>query len=190
MDFKDYGKMEFFDTSKGFGFARTVYNEKVFIRENNVIFGSINNSCYVLIGDLNRSNANNRPKGINITAWDQDNNSFCEEIFQFWFSKQPLIFNADVKWLLENCTEHILEKIINSNKDNWLYDIEFLTHLKNCSLRGNSYYIGIVREYIFEVWVNTGNNKCNQNLMWLLEHCNDESTPKSQSRQLLVNNMF
>jgi len=171
MDFIDYGQMDWFNTSKGYGVAKTIHNGEVFIHQNNIISGLINEKCYVLIGDINSDTNNNRKIGKRIIAWKTDINSFCEEIFKYWHTKQQFTFNADLKWLIEHCNEDVLIKILNSNKNQWFKDVKFLTQLKNQYRKVDDPYFIIVSEFIFEYFTKSEDKENDENLKWLINHC-------------------
>ncbi len=169
MDFIDYGTIDWFNASKGFGVVKGTYNGDIFIHKNDLKGTPIVGS-YVLVGKIRKNVERKRYDGVKVIIWNENLDSLCEEIFEFWLLKQPLKFNADIKWLLERCSENLLDKIINSNKNHWLEEEEFLTFL-NASVnfiannrKNNQRYREIVSEFFFEIWENKGNKKFDKNL--------------------------
>lgn len=167
MNFKDYGIVDWFDASKGFGVAKTTRYGKVFIHKNN-IDNIPDNGDYVLIGEIRKNTERNRYDGIRIIKWDKSLDDFCEEIFKSWQLVQPLKFNTDIKWLLSYCSVTLLEKIIDSNRKQWYEEEEFLLQLEICSRENKSYknkpFVDTINEFFFEVWLNTGAKKYDKNL--------------------------
>ena len=87
MNFIDYGKIDWFDSSKGFGVVKSVHKGEVFIHISDII-GDPKEGKYLTIGEIVRNNKKNRIEAKNIKIWD-DIELFFEEVFQFWYNKKP-----------------------------------------------------------------------------------------------------
>jgi len=181
MDFNDFGIIDWFNDSKGYGVVKSTNHGYVFIHIKD-IKGLPSKDNYVLIGEVNKNIVKNRYDGKRITIWDKDNCQFCEVIFQYWLSIRTSKFDAIIKWLPEHCNEVLLEKIINSNKDKWVINDEFLTHLENSckekSKKENELYVNIIREFFFELWEKTENKKFDKNLELAIDWGNREDILK------------
>lgn len=100
-----------------------------------------------------------------------------EYIFELWTESKNHNYDSNINWLLEHCDGHLLEKIINSQKSNWLNDEQFIDHLKKTHSRFNNYKVksnlDIVCDFIFQLWSKDGNEKFDNNLKWLLLRDNE-----------------
>lgn len=181
MKFIDYGIIEGYNSSKKSWVINSNYNGKIFIPNGKIIYNDFNlqgnfflrkniSGSFVFIQEIKIS-VNKNFKAI---LWNQEDDSFCQKIFDFWLSKKELHFNADIKWLLENCSENFIEKIINSNKDRWQNENEneFLDFLKICCRNKNILYKQVVGKYFFEIWKKSDTKNYDENLALAIEFGN------------------
>lgn len=161
MNFIDYGIINWFNSSKGFGVVNSVHNGEIFIHISNII-GNPKEGKYLTIGEFIKNPKKNRIEARMIKIWD-DIELLVEEIFQFWHNKKPLTFNDDIKWLFLNGKEDVISKIIYSNKINWESDSSFLVYL-----RSHASYKAI-RDFFFEIWEREEGKKYDLNLRCALD---------------------
>lgn len=116
MSFKDYGIVDWFDVSKGFGVVKSVHSGEVFIHINNHIVGNISKASLVSISSVFQNVRNgNRTTGKDVYVWEGNSNDFCKNIYEEWKTKNVLFAN-EIEWLLSYGTEDILDEIITDKK--------------------------------------------------------------------------
>ncbi len=185
MKFIDYSKFRGHFNSLGFAKIETIHNGEILIHRKNVTgtlelgLNSIGKN-YFLIGGIIENIKQKCYEGIEVTVWNKDIDSFCDEIFNFWLLKQPLMFNEDIKWLLQNCNKLQLKKIIDSNKKQWQNDIEFKSCLKKFNYRENSIilnrgYLEIRNNFFYEIWENSDKWAYDENLQAAIFEPYDEN---------------
>jgi hypothetical protein len=198
MDFKDYGIIDWFNDSKGFGVVATTHHGDVFIHIKD-INGTPNFRNYLIIEEVIWNSRKNRYEGKNATFWDNDINHLCEIIFQNWLSNKPLEFNADIKWIIQNGTSSIISKIIEVNYSFWCKNVEFINFIREFTpshdiftAKTNNYEkhseritrlnnilkahkesdetSSIIASFIYKVWTSQKSKEFDENLKWLIKH--------------------
>jgi hypothetical protein len=184
MKFKDYGKVVWFEPSKGFGMVETCYHGSVLIFSNDIIdyklFYKNIADKYVFIGRISetttksydnflasRRNINlnqKRLRGYNVSIWVKDNESFYETIYEYWLSKLPLKYNKDIRWLISRCSLSLLQKIIDSNHEYWSNCEIFLSDLYSNSVNKNQIYKNYAGEYFLNIWKKSEIKNYDENL--------------------------
>lgn len=159
MNFTDYGIVDWFDCFKDVGVVKTAYNGDVFISERNNIDGIITKGSYVFIEYIEVSE---QKEGINTIVCDFE--LFLEKVFQYWVSKKDFICNIDVKWLINNGNDVIINKVIEINKQNWLLDKCFIDEIRKSI---SSYRSEIKKQFLFDVCQSNQLLKY-ENIEWLL----------------------
>jgi hypothetical protein len=170
-EFNDFGRIKWFKNDE-FGIVDTVHSDEVFIHKKNNIFGSAREGNYVIICDI-RASRTRKNEGFNCICFETSE-VICKKLLEKWISKGNNYYNIEIKWLIQNCSSDIIEQVINRNKKKWFTNYEFIEDLKCTASKKGEYYISIVCNLIYELWSSSINLEYDDNLKWLLNHCNGD----------------
>lgn len=151
LEFDDFGKIDWFDSSKGYGVINTFKNNNVFLHKTNI--NKIpNKGDRVIIYKIWNNKYKERIEGIKVILWEKSFDDFCELIFNRWILIQDQIFNKELKWILFNSPFKYVKEIIIENIDKWIDDEELINFLKRNITKFDSEKRYFISNFFFEKW--------------------------------------
>ncbi|MEN9997833.1 MAG: hypothetical protein RI922_823 [Bacteroidota bacterium] len=162
---QNYGVIKWFDVAKGFGAASTLDGKSIFILGRN-IDRLPKQGDLISIDEIQEDKARKRLDALGVIVW-KESEALSDLLFEKWRNKKYLGYCAEVEMLLRICDEKLLAKIIETNKENWLEDEDFIKYLANtCNRREFRYssdqnlyqritenYLKVVADFYFDVWL-------------------------------------
>ena len=122
-----YGVIKWFDMSKGFGAANTIDGKSIFILSRN-IDKFPKEGDLISIDEIQEDKARRRLDARGVVVW-KESDALSEMLFEKWRNNKDLGYCTEIAMLLRICDDVLLVKIIETNKENWLADEDFIKYL-------------------------------------------------------------
>lgn len=164
MSAQNYGVIKWFDMSKGFGAANTIDGKSIFILRRN-IDKFPKEGDLISIDEIQEDKERRRNVAIGAVVW-KESDELSEMLFEKWRNNKDLGYCNEIAMLLRICDELLLAKIIETNKEKWLSDEDFIKYLastcnrreirfsfdQNLYKRITEMYLKVVADFYFDVW--------------------------------------
>jgi CRISPR/Cas system-associated exonuclease Cas4 (RecB family)/cold shock CspA family protein len=159
-----YGVIKWFDMSKGFGAANTIDGKSIFILSRN-IDKFPKEGDLISIDEIQEDKARRRLDARGVVVW-KESDALSEMLFEKWRNNKDLGYCNEIAMLLRICDELLLDKIIETNKEKWLADEDFIKYLaitcnrreigfsfdQNLYKRITEMFLKVVADFYFDVW--------------------------------------
>lgn len=154
-NFQDYGIVDWFDQSKGFGVVQSVRNGEVFIHKKHGISGEVGERKIALIRSVSiDAYRNTRVYGNDVQVWNGEEDLY-EVIYNKFIKTTKTPSLLDIKWLINHGPININTALINVIDVNLEQHNELFKDIANNRRRLK----GVFDTLLFEKWVEKGEFK-------------------------------